>query len=449
MQSCTPVACRQTVLVIALATMIVPNRFDPAVAQSPAPLNPAARAAVASRTNPSSPEFPASFDDLLAALRSEKDENLKRILLQLENYARKLSLSNAQADLVIRELERIKTTDPYQERWWGKVRRRTPENGRLIYINRLQAGGAIEGLVCLKIANDLAALPLRQRVRQVLAYVENRSTAEEVPKRASDWFRGELWRLGNDAIPYVVERAAEVPELRRMYTEILSARGDPRAVDFILQTLATVHEKETGDACEIIRRLWAFRDPRISKALVEIIQKEVRVTADARYHPQQQAQVATRHRIPFPVKVYPLRACAASMLGNMSKVRWKMLFYQDPRSWQVWWNTADRDSFDPASTDRTREELETLLENFTYRAMREYMGYANWHEKQTPSYMLSEMRPDLLKLGPEVVPILLDTYRAIVAEYPVWEDDLRRWTELVLTTLDTAESRAATKKLVD
>lgn len=451
MTSCFTRYYRRTLAVSATLLLSIPTLRLSAMPAQLAPnadVSSAQRSSKSVQTDPTSPEFPSSLDELLTALRSEREKSLKTILHHLNIDARKLTLTNDEIDLVLIELERISVSDAYQEPWRGKGKP-TPENARLVFANRMGARTAIESLKCQRIANDFRALPMQARVKGILEYVEGRTPTRDTPRHASDWFRGELWRIGSDAVPFILERAEESPEFRLMYTDILSSRGDSRGIAFILGTLTATPENSTADRCHIIKRLRPFDHPRITQALVKAIQDEVRGRYNVRQYRGQQARPANRNEPQYIVKYYPLRNCASRVLADMSNTRWNLLFGEDPKSWQAWWNSDDRKAFDPATIARTHEELESLLGNFTYAAMDAYMSSSKWYEGSTASFVVSRLRSDLIKLGPQVVPILIHTYRSIAEEFPVWEDDLRRWTRMLFTALDTPESRTAARALAD
>ncbi len=394
----------------------------------------------------SQPDYgPASLEEFLNFLATRRGRDLHNILERLDGYAEQLGLSNDQIDRVLEEVRRIEADDPYQEMEWPGKMRHDPEKGHLVYGNRRAATGAIEVLGFRKLANPLRSLPLEERVAKVIEFKEGRADVGGYPGHGSSWFGGELWRIGKDAVPFILRRAEEAPEFRLSYIRTLSQIGDPRGIDFIVQSLREAPAEDTSLRCEIIQWLSAFRGERVVEALIESMQDRVRSLGDAR--PTQRPQPS--HEL-HPVRFYPVRMCAARALSTVTEKHWGFLFNEDPGTWVAWHDADDRAGFDPVNLPRSDEELAAEVENFTYRCMMEFMRSEGWAGAfGDVAYAMKQDVNHLQKLGPRVVPLLVQTTRTINAEFPVWEKDLRHWTRKLLTAMGTPDSLGSAAELAD
>lgn len=410
---------------------------------------------------------PSPFDVLLDRLRSDEGQKLERFLRKVDRSAGELGLSNDQLDVLIEELRRIKRVDRYQEPRWGKTTGpRDPDKARWVFVNRQQAAVAIEALGCRKIANDLRERPFEDRVTKILQFVEGNVT--DAGWHASTWFSGELWRIGSEAVPFILERMEQSPKHQLTYIRLLSQIGDPRGIAPMIRSLQRSAPEDALRRCEIISRLAAFgqyvsdegkkpsaesltsphaldwRTPVIS-ALIEAIQDSHYSMIDARM--RQRPDPAHQR---FPVRVYAVRECAARGLVSLTGNDWGMLFNEDPASWTAWSTAKERASFEPESLSRTDDDLALLIENFMFRFMHVHMRVAAWEDPAAGlDYAIRQDVKRFRELGPRAVDHLVRAYAFITTEFPIWKPDLRRWVQRWLHAIDTPESRAGLKALRD
>jgi hypothetical protein len=384
---------------------------------------------------------PETQEDIVAYLRSAQPKELGAYIKHLGWRAPELQLTNEQIEDVIGELQGIEQHDPYQEMVWrGKVTHRTPENGRMVYVNRELAHAAIESLGSCKVANDLAALPLEIRVQKILDIVEGCAEVPGDGHRASNWFRRELWRIGKDAVPHILSRAEQVPHYGIMYSQMLSGLKDPRGTAFILETLRALPRDKTMDRCEVIRGLRELRSPEVIEALIEAVHDDVRERGGAR--PRQQPRAGD---LPHPVLLYPVRKCAAETLASMTGQYWGLLFNEEPKAWRLWHELSQPVNFDPMIAEWSDEEVAELMENFTYNAMLELMRSPGWESSGNgrPLSRLGEDIRRIRQLGPRAAQSLVTASQSIAAEFPIWQHDLQTWCELILGELGASETQAA------
>lgn len=402
------------------------------------------------------------LEELQRRIADSSGKGRSGLLEQLGGDVRDLTLTKDQIDVLIEQLKVIQENDPYQEPRWGKVQR-TPENARMIFVNRGRATRLIEELGYRKITIDLAALPLDQRISALMEYVEGKSPG----KYESGWFSVELWRIGTDAVPPIMERMQATAEHDHIYVSLLSQIGDPRGVEAVVLALRRTPADGSSRLCDVIQSLrayeWSYdkwkertaqRDDMVdllgidwrqaaAASLIEVLRSEVRVISDARM--RQQSRVGDET---FPYRLYPVRQCAAEALSGITGEHWGMLFNEDHATWQGWSSAAAGQDFDPLDVPRTDQELAALIENFTYGCMRQNMRFYDWENRRL--HEDSTLKTDiasLVRLGPRAVTMLVDTNQSITTEFPVWEEELKLWMIRLLEAMDTTEAREAAKRL--
>lgn len=415
------------------------TRLEGRLASSPPPQLPVALRPSTASAEP--PLAPRSAHDFLEWLRQAQGKVLLAFLERLDSYAEELLLTNDQIDSALEELKRIQATDAYQERVSTKSRH--PTEGHLVYVNRRAARPAMDVLGFRKIANDLRPLPLETRVEMIFELIEGGANSGGDPSHAHSWFRGELRRIGTDAVPLIIRRAERPTPSRLGYLQVLSQIGDPRGIDIMVRALRETPPQNTFEQCQIVFCLRPFREPGVINALVDAVQDDLRVIGDVRLSQRPQP-----HAERFPVRTYPVRNCAAGALSEVTGNNWGYLFNEDPKTWSAWLACPDRARFDPSQLPRTDDELAVLIENFTFRFMSEEMRTASWEHSHAD---LSRSMPQdvawLRQLCARVGPLLVQAYRSITAEFPVWDNDLKTWTRRLLVAIDTPEAKAAAAAL--
>jgi hypothetical protein len=385
---------------------------------------------------------PKSFDELRNLLVTSREETLLMLLLQFDTVTDALKLTTAQLEEILPQLKKIEKHDEYQKAYWSK-RRHTAKYARYRPANRIAATNAIVVLGFRRIANELRSLPLSERVNKLLEYFEGRATVEIGQSDAPRWFGGELWRMGKDAVPFILARAENAPDHQKAYMKLLSRIADARAIDFLISRLRAIPEDNLTDKCNAISLLARFKDAKVIEVLIaELNESQVRLPRGIR--PQQQCSLRKQAR---PSWTYPIRKSASRTLSGITKKHWSPVFQEDPKTWKAWWKAADREAFDPSSIARTDSDLSELLESFFYLFAEENMRSPSWNDGNGHQWAFNLCAKDLVRLGPRVPETLVETYKRIDKEFPVWGYELQVWTLRLLETMDTPASHTAARDI--
>lgn len=377
-------------------------------------------------------------DEILKHLNTKQDEELHQYLIILRNISRNYRFADAEVDPIITQLLVIQDSDPYQK----QVDVKDSENRKLtLYVNRRASNECIFRFRFQKISNSLDRLPLEQRVAKIIDGIEN--PIRGMGYSTDQSFIRELVRVGEDAVPFIVQYNPEHSSHRRAIIRALVAIGDPRGIEYIIEVLNTPGDSFRFARPDAAKALGTFDDTKkVVPALVKALKDETYWDVDRKL-----PQSPSPDHIPYNGRHYTVQHAAATSLTKLTGNDWGLFYNEDYRTWATWLLSGSPDSFSPESMDRNDAEVEKLIEYLFHRYMSARPNpWQSENTLETPEG-ISNLSADLKSPGLRVVPLLVKEYYARVEEDPVWHNELQEWTRSLLQSLewDEANKAAATE----
>lgn len=373
---------------------------------------------------------------ILKGLAEKQGEALHECITFLYNRSDQLKLTNREIDRVVDRLLAIRASDPYHKMVTGK--------GQMIssFPNREAAVPCIFRFRFLKIANSLRTLPMEQRVARIVDGIEHPPAG--LGSETTTCFSEELVRAGKDAVPLIVQHKPEQAYHRMAVVDALARLGDPRAVDYVTEVLATKGDSYRFARPGAARALAQFKDQKAVRALIGALQDETWEAID-RHMPQ----VSSPRDKPYVGRYYSVQHAAAQSLTSLTGKEWGFLYNEDYQTWAAWLHSDHPETFAPAAVARTDRDVARLIELMFHRYMSGRPNPWQLQNTQNTPDAVRGLATELKDLGPRVVPVLEGQYQARVQETPLWKGELQEWTRRLLLGLDFPEATRAANRLAD
>jgi len=374
-------------------------------------------------------------DAVLQDLSDKQGEELRDYIYILEEQD-KTYFSDKEIDSIVEKLLEIQKTDSYSEEISVKGEKKT------VYPNRLAVRACVFRCRFQKIANNLRALPMEQRVDGI---IEGMLDPPELRHATVELFANELVLAGKEAVPFIVKHKPKLPYVRRKIVWALAEIGDSEAVPYIIETL----ENGRKDVCYALpgaaKALGRFKGEKVVVALIAALNDPTSQYVE-RKQPQHKPSGDSKHK-PRIGKCYCVRHAAALSLTQVTGHDWGLVYNEDPKTWSSWLESGDRDSFSPNSVERSEKDKKALVEFLFHR----YMSACPAPD-QSPNALatpegIDSIAKGLEPLGKSIVPVLVEKCDAIVADSPVWRDELRKWTIKILSSLPWDEAAQSAKSM--
>jgi hypothetical protein len=376
----------------------------------------------------------ATASAILNCLKTEHGEELHQFLSSLRGVAGTSEFGDDEIDPIIAELVRIQDSDPYQKD--VAAAKDSADRKVTVFPNRMAARERVFRFQFQKIANALRQLPLGQRVAGIVDGIEHPPTTLQY--ESVELFKGELIRAGKDAVPFIIQHKPKQPYHRRAIVQALAAIGDQRGIDYIIEVLKSGDESFQFERPIAAKALGEFDDKEVKEALVDALKDETFQEID-RHQPQ---SVHVDHN-PYVGRYYSVQHAAAKSLTRLTGKDWGLLYNEDYGTWAAWLHSENPDTFSPNSVVRTDAEVARLVESLFHRYMSARPNpWQPQNALDTPEGVRS-VSADLKQLGPRVVLLLVNSYRARVSDTPLWRDELRKWTNSLLEELGWEEAKEA------
>ncbi len=170
----------------------------------------------------------ATCDAILEQLSQKHTEELREYISFLDYTLDKAHLSGKEIDRIISKLLEIQDSDPYEKEVDSKGGKRT------LHPNRHVSHQCIFRFRFQKIANDIRALPMEERVAEL---VKGMVDPPKLGYQTTGSFGRELTKAGKEAVPFIIRHKPEQPSYRRQIVEVLAEIGDASGVPYIIEVL--------------------------------------------------------------------------------------------------------------------------------------------------------------------------------------------------------------------
>ena len=165
-------------------------------------------------------------------------------------------------------------------------------------------------------------------------------------------------------MPFIVEHKPKEPYYRRAVVLAISAIGDPRGINYIIEVLNTPHDSFRLERPIAARALSKFNDKRVVTALVGALQDDTCEDID-RHLPE---QVRPGHK-PYIGCYFSVQHAAAESLTKLTGKDWGLLYNEDYRTWSAWLRSDHPETFSPGTVNRTNPETAKLIGYMFHRYM--------------------------------------------------------------------------------
>jgi len=370
---------------------------------------------------------------ILEQLAQKQDEELYKYIYFLNYELDKSHLANDQIDLIIEKLLEIQESDPYQKEVVGK-------GGKVVgYFNRWATRGCIFRFRFQKIANNLRALPVEERVAGIVEGMVNPpKLGYSTPKK----FAGELVIAGKEAVPFIIGHKPKEPYLRRNIVWALGQIGDSRGVPYIIEVLRVEDETFGSARVEAAKALGNFKGKKVVAALVAALRDQTYRDID-RHLPQ----VRRPGHVPYLGRYYSVQHAASESLSDITGHNWGLVYNEDHKTWSAWFTAKRQEGFTPARVARTAQEVEKLVELLFHRYMSARPNPWQRENILATAEGIKSISEDLKPLGKSVVSGLVKVCNEQVEKSVLWREELQRWTKSVLVSLEWDEAVQAVSRI--
>jgi len=374
-----------------------------------------------------------SGEAILKNLTEKSDEELSKFISFLDYDLDKSGLSDEELDAIIERLLVIQEKDPYKT----TVQFKGPPHE--VYPNRHATRQCVFRFRLQKIANGFRKLPMKERIAAITECISHPPKMEYLGPGA---FSKELVVAGADAVPFIVKYKPVKSFLRRQVVQALEEIGDPRGIDYIIEVLQTPAQDYRFERPIAAKALAKFEGNKVIQALIAALKDETSEQID-RHLPQAPSPT---HK-PYIGRCYTVQLAAAESLTSITKKNWGLLFNEDFQTWSAWLSAKGQPDFDPRAVRRSPEDLVRLVRFLFHRYMSARPNPWQPHNSLESAEACRSLAGDLKSLGVAVVPLILDEYRARLADTPIWEEELARWTKQLLNALEWKEAKQSAEKI--
>ncbi len=374
---------------------------------------------------------------ILDGLRQSHGKDLERYLMALQNRSHDDPLDNSDIDEIIEELRHIEKEDPFEAPRKFKLKHQ-PTNPPMYHPNRVEAKRLIEDLQRRKIANDFRTLPLPERVGAIMDVFEGRRSTGI--HGGSGWFRSELVRCGQEAVPLIVKNAPTSGYATEAYVSVLGQIGSRDAADYLTRVFQDRVGNNQWNRCRAMEAITPMSEEKFILALIEELEDESSVNMDRCL-----GQTSRSDNEPCNATYFQIQHCASKALTRATGRDWGPIFNEDYRTWAAWRDSTDRTGFQPSSLSRDEAETRRLAAKLLQREM---SGRPMANMSATPATWKEEtglIGERMRRLGTIGVEAVMEEFerRARELKNPNAFEKLKDWTSRVLLAIGTPEARNA------